>query len=146
MGADVKKQTVLIVDDDDMMLQMAEYILEKDTDVRILKANSGMQCIGTLQQEIVDLVLLDIQMPGMDGLKTMELIRKREDWKNIPVIFLTATSDKGTVIKASQLGVAGYIKKPFLPLDLVQRVETALLYKSLDSPEINKILDELETK
>ena len=146
MGADVKKQTVLIVDDDDMMLQMAEYILEKDTDVRILTANSGMKCIGTLQQEIVDLVLLDIQMPGMDGLKTMELIRKREDWKNIPVIFLTATSDKGTVIKASQLGVAGYIKKPFLPLDLVQRVETALLYKSLDSPEINKILDELETK
>lgn len=146
MCADVKKQTVLIVDDDDMMLQMAEYILEKDTDVRILKANSGMKCIGTLQQEIVDLVLLDIQMPGMDGLKTMELIRKREDWKNIPVIFLTATSDKGTVIKASQLGVAGYIKKPFLPLDLVQRVETALLYKSLDSPEINKILDELETK
>ena len=146
MGEDVKKQTVLIVDDDDMMLQMAEYILEKDTDVRILKAISGMKCIGTLQQEIVDLVLLDIQMPGMDGLKTMELIRKREDWKNIPVIFLTATSDKGTVIKASQLGVAGYIKKPFLPLDLVQRVETALLYKSLDSPEINTILDELETK
>ena len=146
MGADVKKPTVLIVDDDDMMLQMAEYILEKDTDVRILKASSGMQCIGTLQQEIVDLVLLDIQMPGMDGLRTMELIRKREDWKNIPVIFLTATSDKGTVIKASQLGVAGYIKKPFLPLDLVQRVETALLYKTLDSPEINKILDDLGAK
>lgn len=146
MDTAVKKPTVLIVDDDDMMLQMAEYILEKDTDVRILKASSGMQCIGTLQQEIVDLVLLDIQMPGMDGLRTMELIRKREDWKNIPVIFLTATSDKGTVIKASQLGVAGYIKKPFLPLDLVQRVETALLYKSLDSPEINKILDDLGAK
>lgn len=146
MDTDVKKPTVLIVDDDDMMLQMAEYILNKDADVRILKASSGMQCIGTLQQEIVDLVLLDIQMPGMDGLRTMELIRKREDWKDIPVIFLTATSDKGTVIKASQLGVAGYIKKPFLPLDLVQRVETALLYKTLDSPEINKILDDLGAK
>lgn len=146
MDTAVKKPTVLIVDDDDMMLQMAEYILNKDADVRILKASSGMQCIGTLQQEIVDLVLLDIQMPGMDGLRTMELIRKREDWKDIPVIFLTATSDKGTVIKASQLGVAGYIKKPFLPLDLVQRVETALLYKTLDSPEINKILDDLGAK
>ncbi len=138
-----KKSTVLIVDDDEMMLQMAEYILNKETDLKILKANSGMQCIGVLQQEIVDLVLLDIQMPGMDGLRTMELIRKREDWKNIPVIFLTATSDKGTVIKASQLGVAGYIKKPFLPQDLVQRVETALLCKVLDDPDINKILEEL---
>jgi len=146
MAKDTKKSTVLIVDDDDMMLQMAEFILNKDTDLRILKANSGMQCIGTLQQEIVDLVLLDIQMPGMDGLKTMELIRKREDWRNIPVIFLTATSDKGTVIKASQLGVAGYIKKPFLPQDLVQRVETALLYKALDDPDISTLLDQLDTK
>lgn len=146
MDIEGKKPSILIVDDDEMMLQMAEYILNKETDYRILKANSGMKCIGTLQQEIVDLVLLDIQMPGMDGLKTMELIRRREDWKNIPVIFLTATSDKGTVIKASQLGVAGYIKKPFLPQDLVQRVETAMLCKALDDPEINKILDDLEAK
>ena len=146
MAKDSKRATVLIVDDDDMMLQMAEFILNKDTDLRILKANSGMQCIGTLQQEIVDLVLLDIQMPGMDGLRTMELIRKREDWKDIPVIFLTATSDRGTVVKASQLGVAGYIKKPFLPQDLVQRVETALLYKTLDDPEISQLLDSLDKK
>ena len=144
MANDNKKSTVLIVDDDDMMLQMAEYILSKDTDLRILKANSGMQCIGTLQQEIVDLVLLDIQMPGMDGLRTMELIRKREDWKDIPVIFMTATSDRNTVVKASQLGVAGYIKKPFLPQDLVQRVETALLYKALDDPEISQLLEGLD--
>ncbi len=144
MANNSKKATVLIVDDDEMMLHMAEFILNKDTDLRILKASSGMQGIGILQQEIVDLVLLDIQMPGMDGLKTMEMIRKREDWQDIPVIFLTATSDKNTVIRASQLGVAGYIKKPFLPQDLVQRVQTVLVYKTLDDPEINKILDGLD--
>ena len=133
MADDSMKSTVLIVDDDAMMLQMAEFILQKEDNLKILKANSGMQCIRALQQEKVDLVLLDIEMPGMNGLKTMELIKKREEWSNIPVIFLTATSDRDTVVKASMLGVSGYVKKPFLPQDLVERVQSTLACKALDS-------------
>ncbi len=126
MAEDTK--SVLIVDDDDMMLQMAEFILKKDTEYRILKANSGMQCIRMLQggEENIDLILLDIQMPGMDGIKTMELIQKHDYWKNIPVIFLTASSDRDTVMKAGKLGAAGYVKKPFEPKDLLQRVIVTL--------------------
>ena len=116
-------KTVLIVDDDAMMLQMAEFILKKDTEYKILKANSGMQCLRFLQGgEDIDLILLDIQMPGMDGIKTMELIQKHDYWKKIPVIFLTASSDRDTVLKAGKLGAAGYVKKPFEPSDLLQRV------------------------
>ena len=125
--ADNASATVLIVDDDDMMLQMAEYILKADTPYSILKANSGLQCLRTLQSgEKVDLILLDIQMPGMDGIKVMELIQNHDYWKQIPVIFLTAASDKHTVLKAGQMGAVGYIKKPFLPEDFVKRVETVL--------------------
>ena len=126
MAEDTK--SVLIVDDDDMMLQMEEFILKKDTEYRILKANSGMQCIRMLQggEENIDLILLDIQMPGMDGIKTMELIQKHDYWKNIPVIFLTASSDRDTVMKAGKLGAAGYVKKPFEPKDLLQRVIVTL--------------------
>lgn len=120
-------KTVLIVDDDDMMLQMAEFILKKDTEYKILKANSGMQCLRLLQAgENIDLILLDIQMPGMDGIKTMELIQKHDYWKKIPVIFLTASSDRNTVLRAGKLGAAGYVKKPFEPNDLLQRVIFAL--------------------
>ncbi len=116
-------KTILIVDDDDMMLQMAEFILKKNTEYKILKANSGMQCIRLLQGgEEIDLILLDIQMPGMDGIKAMELIQKHDYWKKIPVIFLTASSDRDTVVKAGKLGAAGYVKKPFEPNDLLQRV------------------------
>ena len=116
-------ETVLIVDDDDMMLKMAEFILQKDTPYNILKATSGMQCLRFLQSgEKIDLILLDIQMPGMDGIKTMELIQKHDYWKQIPVIFLTAASDKETVVKAGKLHAAGYIKKPFVPEDFLQRV------------------------
>ena len=125
--ADNANATVLIVDDDDMMLQMAEYILKADTPYSILKANSGLQCLHRLQSgEKVDLILLDIQMPGMDGIKVMELIQNHDYWKQIPVIFLTAASDKHTVLKAGQMGAVGYIKKPFLPEDFVKRVETVL--------------------
>ena len=121
-------KTVLIVDDDDMMLQMAEFILKKDTAYKILKVSSGMQCIRMLQsgEENIDLILLDIQMPGMDGIKTMELIQKHDYWKKIPVIFLTASSDRDTVLKAGKLGAAGYVKKPFEPKDLLQRVVVTL--------------------
>ena len=125
--ADELNKTVLIVDDDDMMLQMAEYILKKDTEYRILRANSGMQCMRFLQGgEKIDLILLDIQMPGMDGIKTMELIQKHDYWKKIPVIFLTASSDRDTVIKVGKMGAAGYVKKPFSPQDLLQRVIVTL--------------------
>ncbi len=122
--------TILVVDDDDMNLKMAEFILKKDMkENKVLLADSGMKAIDTLQREKVDLVLLDFQMPVMNGLKTLELIRKREDLKDVAVIFLTATSDRDTVIKAGMMGVVDYIKKPFMPNDLIDRVSQALMKK-----------------
>ena len=74
---------ILIVDDDDMNLKMAEFILKKDMkDIEVLLADSGMKAIDILQREQVDLVLLDFQMPVMNGLKTLEIIRKREDMRD----------------------------------------------------------------
>ncbi len=121
---------ILVVDDDDMNLKMAEFILKKDMkNVEVLLADSGMKAIDALQREKVDLVLLDFQMPVMNGLKTLEIIRKREDMKDIKVIFLTAASDRDTVMKAGMMGVVDYIKKPFMPKDLIDRVSQALAEK-----------------
>ncbi len=134
-------QTILVVDDDDMNLKMAEFILKKEmADIEVILVDSGMKAIDVLQRQKVDLVLLDFRMPVMNGLKTLELIRAREDLKTIPVIFLTASSDRDTVMKAGLMGVADYIKKPFMPKDLVERVNRALLMKSLDSPELSDLL------
>ena len=122
--------TILVVDDDDMNLKMAEFILKKDMkENKVLLEDSGMKAIDTLQREKVDLVLLDFQMPVMNGLKTLELIRKREDLKDVAVIFLTAASDRDTVIKAGMMGVVDYIKKPFMPKDLIDRVSQTLTEK-----------------
>ena len=132
---------ILIVDDDDMNLKMAEFILKKDMkDIEVLLADSGMKAIDILQREKVDLVLLDFQMPMMNGLKTLEIIRKREDMKDVAVIFLTASSDRDTVMQAGMMGVQDYIKKPFMPKDLVERVNKALLIKTLDDPVLADLL------
>ena len=121
---------ILVVDDDDMNLKMAEFILKKDMkDIEVLLADSGMKAIDAMQREKFDLVLLDFQMPMMNGLKTLEIIRKREDMKDTPVIFLTAASDRDTVVKAGMMGVQGYIKKPFMPKDLIDRVSQTLTEK-----------------
>ncbi len=121
---------ILVVDDDDMNLKMAEFILKKDMkDIEVLLADSGMKAIDAMQREKFDLVLLDFQMPMMNGLKTLEIIRKREAMKDTPVIFLTAASDRDTVVKAGMMGVQGYIKKPFMPKDLIDRVSQTLAEK-----------------
>lgn len=119
---------ILVVDDDDMNLQMAQFILEKElSDTEIVCVDSGYKCIERLQKrEEFDLILLDVQMPRFDGIKTLETIRAHQAWQNIPVAFLTASADKTTVVKASQLKVADYIKKPFTPADLTARVKKIL--------------------
>ena len=139
-----EKRTIMVVDDDDMNLQMAEFILKKELSAEVITANSGYQCIELLQQRMIpDLILLDIQMPRLDGIKTLEMIRARAEWKDIPVIFLTASADKNTVIRAGKLKVADYIKKPFMPNDLAERVSKVFALKAMDDPQLAAIMAEL---
>ena len=140
-----KKPVIMVVDDDEMNLQMALFILQKEMDAEIVLANSGYRCIELLQQKVMpDVILLDIQMPRMDGIKTLETIRGHQEWKKIPVIFLTATADKNTVIQAGRLKVDDYIKKPFMPADLVERVNKVLALKKMDDPNLAAIFAELD--
>ena len=116
---------VLVVDDDAMNLKMAEFILEKQG-YEISKAHSGMECLIKLQNEPVDLILLDIEMPIMNGIKTLEIIRDNEQFNAIPVMFLTASAEDDVITEAGKrLGVLDYINKPFLPQDLLKAVERA---------------------
>ena len=137
--------TILIVDDDEMNIVMAKSILEMKVRAEILTASSGTACLDLLRDRKapVDLILLDIAMPGMDGLQTLTAIRKDPQLKNSKVIFLTAAADKETIIKASQLKIADYVKKPFVPEELVSRVEKHL-YPDIENPEVNDIFKALD--
>ena len=140
-----KLPVILIVDDDEMNIVMAKSILEMKVRAEILTANSGTACLNLLRgrQYPVDLILLDIAMPGMDGLQTLAAIRQDPVLKDSKVIFLTAAADKDTIIKASQLKIADYVKKPFVPEDLVARVEKHL-FPAIDDPEVNDIFKALD--
>ena len=118
--------TILIIDDDEINCEMAKTILERNFPYRILLAYSGRSGLELMLQHEVHLVLLDVTMPGWDGFRTLSAIRAEEQLKDIPVIMLTASADRLSVVKASEGGVVDYIKKPFLPEELVSRVAKAI--------------------
>ena len=118
-------QLILVVDDDPMNLRMAEFILERQGYI-VCKFESGMECLTYLKVHRPDLILLDIEMPIMNGIRTLEIIRNTPEWADIPVMFLTAAADPSTVVEAGSLGIVDYVKKPFMPEELIKRVKSAL--------------------
>lgn len=118
-------KTILVVDDDPMNLKMADFILKKAS-YEVVLAASGSECLDKLKENSIDLVLLDIEMPQMSGIQTLEQIRAEGSFADLPVIFLSASGEESDVQKANSLGAADYVKKPFLPPALLECVEKAL--------------------
>lgn len=118
-------KTILVVDDDPMNLKMADFILKKAS-YEVISAASGAECLDKLKENSIDLVLLDIEMPQMSGIETLEQIRAEGSFGNLPVIFLSASGEESDVQKANSLGAADYVKKPFLPPALLECVEKVL--------------------
>ena len=116
------KKRILVVDDDNMNLARTRIILGKDYDVSL--ADSGIEALAKLQNEKSDMVLLDIDMPGMNGIETFE--RMKGFASGIPVIFLTASGLEEDVVNAIRLGAVNYLKKPFRPQELIKRVSQEL--------------------
>ena len=112
------QRRILVVDDDAMNLKRTRMILEKYYNV--LLAESGREALDKIKCEKIDLILLDIAMPVMDGLETFK--RMKESNVEIPVIFLTASGYEDDVRTAINLGAVNYLKKPFFPEELLKRV------------------------
>ena len=110
---------IMVVDDDMMNLKMADFIL-KQCDYETILSSSGADALEKMKTMHVDLVLLDIEMPEMNGLETFKYLML--DYIDIPVVFLTASEDPENEMEAVGLGAADYIKKPFMPQDLLSRV------------------------
>lgn len=116
---------ILVVDDDAMNLRMAEFILGKAS-YEVIQAKSGKEALEILGTSSVDLILLDIAMPEMNGFETLEEIRKEDSLARIPVIFLTASTDEETIQVAEERNVNGIVNKPFLPPKLQGAVKEIL--------------------
>ena len=118
---------IMIVDDDPAQIFTVEEIL-KDAEgkYKVISANSGMDCLQLLKNnEIPDLILLDIMMPGISGWETFQRIKQNERWSKIPIVFLTARTDV-VAEKAGRFLGEDYIDKPINSGDLVRRIDLVL--------------------
>ena len=118
------RKHILIVDDDKNMLKLLKMFLEDDYQVTIVE--SGKQALDFIINHTPDLILLDYMMPLFDGPHVMEIIRKREASKHIPVLFLTSVADKDKIIQCLAQGPQGYLIKPISRDELLQRVGEVL--------------------
>lgn len=118
------KKTILAVDDDPVVLEAINEVFSDEYNV--LMARDGHEAVEMANQHKIDLILLDIMMPGFDGFSTLMLLKDSEYTRDIPVIMLTAVGKKEKVISAFRDGAAGYLLKPFKEDTLRNKIESVL--------------------
>ena len=118
---------IMVVDDDPDQISTVKYVLESlDEKYEVIGANDGTQCLQFLKEDkIPDLILLDIMMPEMNGWEVYNHLKENSLWKDIPVIFLTARTDRVAKNAGGFLG-DDYIEKPFNRDELMKRIEEVL--------------------
>jgi signal transduction histidine kinase len=126
-SSDQIKAKILLVEDDVNLLEGVRNILELDH-YEVLTAENGVEALEILRQEIIppDLIVSDIMMPRMDGIRLLEEVRQEQRWISIPFIYLTARGEKVDIQRGKQLGVDDYVIKPYDPDDLLIAIKSRL--------------------
>ncbi|MBQ7151879.1 MAG: response regulator [Synergistaceae bacterium] len=122
-------KSILIVDDDATALRSMKNLLS--THYKILVANSGMNAITILAKNKVDLILLDFEMPIVNGPKVLEMIRSDPNTSNIPVMFLTAKGDKRSIMEVLRFKPEKYLLKTMLPKDILDSIDEFFRAKAI---------------
>jgi len=120
---------ILLVDDNPQNLQVLGKLLQEEK-YKIEFALNGESALGWLKNKQFDLILLDLHMPGMNGFEVCKRIRSDKTIQEIPVIFLSAESERESILKGFEVGAQDYVTKPFDSRELLARVKTQLDLKS----------------
>lgn len=122
------KELVLVVDDEEDIQELVEYNLTK-AGYRVQRAGTGGDAVRAAREYLPDLVLLDLMLPGMDGLEVAAVLRNDSKTREIPIVMLTAKGEERDVVRGLERGADDYITKPFSPKILVARVQAVLRRK-----------------
>ena len=127
MNTEIKPK-ILIVDDLPDNLHFLEKILEKNLDCAIFKASSGQEAVNiTIESDGFDLILLDIEMPDMNGYRVAEILKEDQRFRTIPVIFVTGShKDERDVDRGFEVGAMDYLIKPVSPHILLKKIQNLL--------------------
>ena len=130
---------ILIVEDEEDILEVLRYNLEKEG-YRIQSAISGEEARQRIQQEIPELVLLDLMLPGISGLDLCRMLKQEERTKSIPIVMLTAKSSEADIVAGLELGADDYVVKPFSPRVLLARLHSVLRRRQREIPQAASFL------
>ena len=113
----MKALRALIVDDSSVMRKIVERSLRQAglELSQVLEASNGVEALSIAQEQEVDLILSDINMPVMDGLEFVRQLQGLENWKKVPVVMITTEGSESRVVQALSFGACGYLRKPFTP-------------------------------
>ena len=121
----MSKSTVLVIEDDTDLRELIEYNL-KTAGFNLLSAEDGEIGLAIAIDKNPDIIVLDIMLPGMDGLTVCRRLRENEKSQNTPIVMLTAKSEESDIVIGLELGADDYMTKPFSPKELVARVKAVL--------------------
>ena len=126
------KGKILVVDDEEDIVEVISYNLKKEG-YQVLTASTGEEALKSIEIEKPNLVLLDLMMPGIDGLDVCRELKKNPEFENIPVVMLSARGDESDIVAGLELGATDYITKPFSHKILIARIKSALRRHSPDT-------------
>ena len=121
----MSRQSVLVVEDEEDIMEVIRFNLEKEG-YEVNQALSGEKALQVIENNLPSLVLLDLMLPGINGLDLCRIFKQNDRTKAIPVIMLTAKSEDADIVAGLEMGSEDYITKPFSPRVLVARVRTIL--------------------
>jgi two-component system phosphate regulon response regulator PhoB len=127
--APASQKTVLIVEDDGDILELVRYNLSKNG-FAVRCVTRGEEALKAVHSEPPDLVLLDLMLPGVDGLEVCRLLKRDAGTQHVPVVMLTAKGEESDIVTGLEVGAEDYITKPFSPKVLVARVRAVLRRKA----------------
>ena len=122
------KECILVVDDEEDILELVRYNLAREG-YRIVRATSGEKCLKEARSEKPDLIVLDLMLPGIDGLEVAKILKSDSKTLHVPIIMLTAKGEEADIVTGLELGADDYITKPFSPRILVARVRAVIRRK-----------------
>ena len=130
---------ILVVDDEEDILELVRYNLARDG-YRVVCAASGEQALSRAKSEPFDLILLDLMLPGIDGLEVAKRLKSKPETRHIPIIMLTAKGEEADIVTGLELGADDYVTKPFSPRILVARVKAVLRRKVQEEVDDSSII------
>jgi len=121
----MSKEAILIIEDDPEIQELLSHSMSREG-WKILQAKTGEEGLKILKSKKVDCILLDIMLPGMDGLKVLKKIKEIEQCAKVPVIMTTAKGEEADIVSGLELGADDYVVKPYSPKVLIARIRAGL--------------------